>query len=346
MNDRSDPEITPETLDLISQLYCLPRIVEARVPKVQSGMRRMRMVAQIQPRDVQPMIVRLSADPNVTDARMCAANEIMETLRTYGIPVPRIARSSGGSVCMTISFSGQQCFLTIETLLPGHPVQAIERGDVVCIASTLAHMHQAAESSSLRVGISSPFQATADVDDVLVSNAEWFFAAISTLGTSLSAERELRRAFKRACARVAEHICSTQQFAAQCDTIPPNILIDEDRSITGIVDFHLAGDIVLVNDLVNGMAYIDHMMWSDSNSEVSYRREMLRLYVQSYVECRLLNDTERKLFGSLTAITVPFVRMRLDSIVDAARAGQIEWANSEIASMRVEMEDTLCLVVD
>lgn len=120
------------------------------------------------------------------------------------------------------------------------------------------------------------------------------------------------------------------------DFFPNNILINNDGEISGVIDFHVAGHEIFINELgATALA----CCYDSELCEVGFMDHCFRQWLLSYQSVRKLNQTEIVALKLLISILKPFLFDSYELIKDQIQQGNIAGLNKRLRSILMEMED-------
>jgi len=217
------------------------------------------------------------------------------------LPTPRYIKTLAGELSVK---RGKEIF-TLEEKLTGDEIESISDKHIKAIATELATMHRFSLDNKLSIGRATTWSLFGGnlTDDIgNYDENEISFQEVLTTCESHSLMPSITHQYLL----LRGHIKSTwhvlPKAATQGDFCYYNMLFQE-GDLTGIFDFNLAGDEVLINECIAVAVYHSwHAPYSGALSE----EERYELYCTAYQEVRKWNSLENEIVDSLKRIIRAF----------------------------------------
>lgn len=311
--------------------FGLPLCTEFEVlQRFESGAKLRLLVKAVTP--TSSFVLKYFADEDVTERALEAQGLLARCFLDEGIPVPARYKTMGGGAGTYHNrawVGNRDVTVTAEDFMEGEPVQAVSLSLMKQLGGILGRMHRAAESSGLAMGNGSAWSLFVGTQSGLLgqfdenlSNVRGFLDKIRDLPVDRPLLDLVHKEYirKRACLqRVWGEL---PRGAVQGDFSLNNLLVDPRGRVTGIVDFHLAGDEVFVNHVMSEGVFLSYAAPQVSGETGVMRDEYLLAFLAEYQAYRPLGEKEIETSNYLYNIFRPFRFERLDEIVRLASDGE------------------------
>lgn len=339
--------VTEKIIEAILENYDLGNLISFRIIKKQLSNHKLRLIMHISTTAMSNSILRISSDSNVTQESICGYDMLTRCYTKKGINSPTIYRTNSNQLFTSILLSGRECLVLIEGFINGIEMKEASLINMSQLGKYLGNMHLAALNSSFLVGynsISGLFlnrsnfpSAPIDFVDINLMNFQYFKHEILQSNINKTIVNSICNLYEEKRERIHIKWESLPRAAVHGDFIANNILLANNK-IAGIVDFHLAGDMVLINDLMNSIAYFEYMIEAEHIVENSKSTELANEVLSGYTLTRDFTKDEVATIGDLYAVTTGFLRMRLEKVVQKAASGEIDSANLLLRDMYEKMQ--------
>lgn len=261
-----------------------------------------------------------------------------ETLRQSKIPVPKRHLTANGHFCLEKSINGHTCSITVEECLPGTDLLVINEEYVQQLAIIMARMHTVSEENNCHIELQTIwdfFDLNTDIMQgyrLYVSLYEQYQACLP--GIHWAKWKEIERIYlkKKDHLRTIWH--QLPKYAVQGDFSTNNVIVDAAGAILGLIDFNIAGDEVLVNDLITQGIFICYIMDLDKGLKDDDRKLLFDLFVAKYLTKRYLSQLELSVMNEIYQIVFSFLWLRIEYLEDCLKQQNVEKTNQFLEETR------------
>lgn len=118
-----------------------------------------------------------------------------------------------------------------------------------------------------------------------------------------------------------------------------NILVGLEGDVTGVVDFNIAGDEALINDMVTERIFLCHMMDLDEGVTGGDRGALLDQFINRYMQVRPLSILEISVMNDTYSVVFTFLWTRVEHFENCLEASLVEDANAFLYKTWDMLED-------
>jgi Ser/Thr protein kinase RdoA (MazF antagonist) len=294
------------------------------------------------------LILKLTDDPDVTE-RVLEVHAAMTALYLdVGAKVPVRYRALDGIHHVRMALQGRTFLVTVEEFLNGTELDRVSSALMNELGGILGRMHAATERAGTRLGHGSGWSLFTGIEDDRVGQFDENLANFTDLVKTL--ENVPDGSINRCLVEGVKHIYrekrdrlhsvwdSLPAGAVHGDFAPNNMIVDDKGSLIGIVDFHVAGDEVYINDLMGEGVFLAYYIEHDGGEDEDTRDRYLRAFIGEYERYRPLSVLERSVANDLFSIYRPFRYQTVKAAERLASEGRYSELNEWLQEVKRLME--------
>lgn len=306
---------------------------------------KLRIVMKATTTDEYTIVIKFFDDPDVRPQSLEVQGLMSDCYLEAGVIVPRRYQNQEGRYRSTQVVLGRNVSVTVEDYLPGKELELTSLSILLSLGELLGRMHAATEKAKLCVGNGSAWAlfVGSEVDmvgefDENADNANRFFSDMRNhpIDVVLLDDIEMRFYAKRN--ELESFWACLPKGAVQGDLSPNNVLVDDAGNITGIIDFHLAGDEVYVNHMMSEGVFLSYSCDQVEGETPAMRDDYLYSFVEGYQRHRTLSDTEKGTLNLLYNIFKPFRFQELSEVKQKASQGLYGEVNQHLQYMSYHLD--------
>ncbi|GGA37738.1 phosphotransferase [Paenibacillus physcomitrellae] len=304
------------------------------------GQPRIRIIVAVQIDTGQTYVIKIIKEAEHPAELMNRQSEFSETLRANGIPVPKRHPLPDHRYCKVLALNGIECAVTIEDQEGQRELPCINPRYVRELAVLMANMHKISARHNCRLNHGTIWDLFDPRSDISRGGNQFLglpdkdgFNKIDVLlyerikQLYITKRNELKRVWPQ-----------LPSFAVQGDFSTNNVMLNKDGSIRAVIDFNIAGDEKLVNDLVTEGIFICFIMDLEPGLPEECRHDLLRLFVRTYREQRPLANEEESVLNLLYQLVFPFLWTNIELLEELLQADP-QTANRHLHNMLRELEE-------
>ncbi len=286
--------------------------------------------------DNRRLVVKLTHDQRdfvgqgIITERQSAFSEL---LRTHEIRTPQRYKS-GGSYCTLTTVDGIPYHTTLEDWC-GYELTEIQVDVAYRIGALMARMHTVALDSGFCIGRRTIFDGVGENDVDVYPD----FCRIcedprldSTLVESIKELYEQKRQRARAL------WLSLPKAATQGDFSINNLTLGVDGELT-VFDYNIAGDEVLVSDMVLEGLFVAYQMDLPHDAPLAYRERIFPAFYEGYLSVRPLTEMECTVAWELYTMYHSLWGSTVDALEAYMSAGQVNEANRLLSDILAHLQE-------
>ncbi|MEN2768550.1 phosphotransferase enzyme family protein [Ornithinibacillus xuwenensis] len=269
-------------------------------------------------------ILKFYHDRYTTANGLQKQGELSLYLKASGLPFAARFPTKDGKYYGETLYEGKKSFVTLEEYMDGDPISAVTLEDTYEIGRLLGIQHKACEESGIDFGHGTSWSMfggneTNQFGDY--DENELCFRELMEALAGAQYTHKLLSAITQQYQLLREEIASIwhelPKGPVQGDFCPYNMAKRNGR-ITGIFDYNLAGDEVLINECCGVAVYLAFSHEKVAGNEQSH----LRVFLEAYRQERNISVLEEKMISPLIRVIRPFRYDRVESIVRLIEEGK------------------------
>lgn len=230
-----------------------------------------------------------------------------ECMRANGINTAKRYKSCD-KYCISYTVNDLIYAVTVEEYL-GEELKFINYKIVDGIATLVAEMHSISQENNCHISgntIWDIFDETTDISRGYKAfyeyrnNGEYDFSLYD-----ISLYENIISLYEERLSRLKAVWNKLPRYATQGDYSTNNLVCENGR-VAGIFDYNIAGDEILVSDMIIEGLFVCYEMDLDNGLTYDDRCKMFRVFIKKYMECRKLNQDEIAVMNDIYAVVYPF----------------------------------------
>lgn len=255
-----------------------------------------------------------------------------QCLHKCGVRVPKRLMADTGKYCSIERVCGNYCSVTVEECLDGKELEFINEKYIAELAQIMANMHSIAVANKCHIDLNTIWNIYDPHSDILQGYQRYSLLP-KKYGDSHKAfdwgrYKAIHDTYLQKKNSLQKLWHQLPKYAVQGDFSTNNVIVHEDASINGIIDFNIAGDEVLVNDMVTEGIFICYIMDLDKELTEADRRGLFDTFVREYLRTRVLSKQEKEVINDIYSIVFPFLWTRIEILESCLQRGAILEANA------------------
>lgn len=226
-------------------------------------------------------------------------------LKENGFYVPCYLPTLDGTYCLEESIHGEQCRITVEEPV-NNSAERLGEIHYEQIGELLGRLHSTVEKEQYRMGVANRWNLTEEDSDLnkIFAKLEKLEKIAEKSLTDMDVFWKLSEYGRQKKDMLKKWLKNLDVYAVHGDFHRGNLIYDSGENIVGILDFDLAGDNVLVQDLINQawyLAYRDREAWDEKKRKFNrYRiQKIFDIIYNGYKSIRQLKPDEKAYFVDL-----------------------------------------------
>ncbi len=254
-----------------------------------------------------------------------------ELLRTSGISTPKRYRAHD-RYCTLTELDGIPYHTTLEDWC-GHELTEIRPAVAHDLGILLAQMHLVALNSGLCIGRGTIFGEAPNNDHDAYPD---FCRLAENTHLDASFTEQIQALYTQKAARVHALWDTLPQAATQGDLSVNNLVLHDDGTIT-VFDYNIAGDEVLVSDLVLEGLFLAYQMDIPPDAPADYRETIFPAFYDGYLSVRPLTAPEREVAWALFTMYHSLWATVTDALESLVTSGRYAEANAHLARILADL---------
>lgn len=265
-----------------------------------------------------------------------------ESIRESGIITPKRFKCNG-AYCIELLVEELNYSVTLEEYI-GEELNFINDKVVEEIATLMAKMHLISEKKDLHIQrntIWDLFNETTDISRGYKDFCEYRKTDIDFTRYDIGLYEKIITLYEERLSRLKNIWPKLPKYATQGDYSINNLVYGNDK-IEGIFDYNIAGDEVLVSDMIIEGLLVSYEMDIDNLLTHDDKDRMFKIFVRKYMECRELNQDELNIMNDIYAVVFPFWWTRI--IYDEENSLKKHLSDSNVEKVNEFLDDTYKLL--
>lgn len=266
---------------------------------------RIRVIAKVELCDKSSYIIKFVLEEEHPYKLIEEQSRFSEGLRCLGINTAKRIKC-GDKYCCLYSLGDSRLSVTVEEYL-GEEIKEINENIVSEISSLMARMHMLSENNNYHLVNDTIWNLWNDNSDIMrgyMKFKELRDKIIELDENNIEIYENILRVYKSRKDKISKLRPSLPQYATQGDYSVNNLTYNNEE--IGIFDYNIAGDEILVNDMIIEGLFVTKVMDLSEGLKDSDREELFKLFVKAYINIRKLTSDELNVINDLYAIVVPF----------------------------------------
>ena len=230
-----------------------------------------------------------------------------EQMRKNGINTPRRLKCKQRH-CSLFEIGNAVYAVTVEEYL-GEELKYINYDLIDQIASLMARMHSISELNNYHISgntIWDLFHSSADISRGYKAFCEYFSSGRYYFSAqNMWLQKKIVDLYQQRLARLRKSWPELPRYAVQGDYSINNLTARKGK-ITSIFDYNLAGDEVLVSDMLIEGLFLSYEMDLDSGLAAKDKDQLFKGFIRKYAEVRNLSLKEKSVLNDIYAVVFPF----------------------------------------
>jgi len=301
-----------------------------------------RIIVAAHTADSKDVVIKYFNDEFTT----CKGLEQQAKLSNYyfesGVKVPKRYKSKKGKYYEHIKINDREVLASIEDKIEGDRVRKINKNIISQLGKYFGKMHSLSQCSNIKFDYGTPWSMFGgnksnrfgEYDENIeyaIRLKEVLMSRETTINKNLI--NELYSIYEEKRKSLKEYWDNLPRGPIQGDLSFNNIMIDKEEKITGIIDFNLAGDEVLINHFAGEAAFLSYDGEKIDYEDEKMSDEYLKSFFQNYQKYRKMDENELKVLNDLLRIYRPFKFYRVEKIIELFKEKQYTHINIELESM-------------
>jgi Ser/Thr protein kinase RdoA (MazF antagonist) len=255
-----------------------------------------------------------------------------QCLHKWGVRVPRRLMADTGKYCSIELVCGNYCSVTVEECLEGKELEVINEKYVEQLAQIMGNMHSIAVANECHIDLNTIWDIYDPHSDILQGYKHYLLFpkkyGDSHKGFDWGRYTAIHDTYLQKRNSLQKLWHQLPKYAVQGDFSTNNVIVHEDASISGVIDFNIAGDEVLVNDMVTQGIFVCYIMDLDKGLIEDDRKGLFDTFVREYLQTRVLSTQEKEVMNDIYSIVFPFLWTRIEILESCLHRGAILEANA------------------
>lgn len=255
---------------------------------------------------------------------------LSECFLVNNIVVPRRYLNLSNTYCFIKYIYGYECCITVEDDLGYNELEIINKNYVKELAIIMANMHTISEKNKCVI-MTNTIWDIYDINSDIMQGFKSFLSfekKYSFDRVNHPKYREIINCYYRKKEKLSENWSKLPKYAVQGDFSTNNMILNENGTIKGVIDFNIAGNEVLVNDMITQGIFVCYVMDLEKGLSDDHRKDLYDLFIQTYMNTRQLNDLELSVINDIYNVVYPFLWLRIDNLESYFESGKFENVNS------------------
>jgi len=272
-----------------------------------------RIVFKVITVDKRKLVIKFFNDRDVSRQALNMHGVMSNLFIRNGIEVSKRYKHNDGNYYITKDIDGRITDITVEEFICGNEMKRTSLFLMSEIGKRLGKMHLISEEENLIVGngsASSLFVGTESDKlgefDENMDNFKFFKNILKNNQYENDLVNEIISLYEKKRSQLKQVWAELPRGAVQGDLSPNNILLDKNNKINGIIDFHIAGDEVFINDMLSTGIFLAYEI-EPTEDEININKDQYLLaFISGYKEYRTLSSLEYSVMNNIYNITRPF----------------------------------------
>lgn len=314
-----------ERYGIIDRIVDFSPVINAQVEEKT----RLKIIIKVNLENGDSVIVKIVKEEEHPTEIINQQSVFSQTLLRCGISVPERYVSVNGDYCYTETICGYSCSITVEEFLLGKELEVINEGYVKELARIMANMHMVSQANNCHINIGTIWNIFDPNADILQGYQHYLslYDEYRSSGMDVGKYHAISKTYIKKKNRLQKIWGDLPKYAVQGDFSTNNVIINDDGTINGLVDFNIAGDEVLVNDMVTQGIFICYIMDLDRGLTEEDRKALFDKFISQYMQMRALSEIEISVMNEIYSIVFPFLWTRIEYFETLLKDGAIEDAN-------------------
>lgn len=257
-------------------------------------------------------IIKFILEPEHTQELIEDQSIFSECMRESGINTAKRFKC-GNRYCMLFPVEGLTYNVTVEEYI-GEELTFINDKMVEEIAYLMATMHNISQEKNLHIQRNTIWDLFDETKDIsrgykafcdYRNNQKYNFALYD-----IKLYEKIINLYKKRLSKLKIVWNKLPKYATQGDYSINNLVYKNDR-IDGIFDYNIAGDEILVSDMIIEGLLVSYEMDLDDSLTDNEKDKLFKIFVKKYMEYRDLNEDELNIMDDIYAVVFPFWWMRI-----------------------------------
>lgn len=268
---------------------------------------RSRVIVKAETENKESYIIKFILEEEHSQKLIEEQSIFSESIRENGINTPERFMKNG-KYCTYFFKNALSYNVTVEKYI-GEELNFIDNRIIEEIACLMAKMHNISQTNNLHIQgntIWDLFDGTSDVLRGYKAFCEYRNDDKYNFNLyNIDLYENIINIYQERFSRIRLMWDRLPKFATQGD-YSINNLTYKNGKIYGIFDYNIAGDEVLVSDMIIEGLFVSYEMDLDNSFTDDYKDKMFKLFVKKYMEHRRLNQDEVNIINDLYAVVFPF----------------------------------------
>ena len=313
------------------------------------GKSKFRYVIKVNTINGELLVIRINQDKIITKESLDYYVRVSNCYNSFGINVPVRYSAKDGKFFVVKSILEKEVLMTIENYINGKAIENFNLLTFSELGSYLGKMHLVSEIKKLKYGFDSTsglflkndlqLEFMLGKEDNNHYNACYLVEIMRNYPINQCLLDNIWNQYIKIRKNLKRILPLLPKWASQADYITNNILFEWDGHISGVIDFHMAGDMVLANDLANSLIYFGYEIEKTNLIDTIFQISCMKEFIKHYELFRPLSCLEKVAITDILKIGVPFLRMRIDKIVNMVKAGDYQDVNKHLEYILVNLQN-------
>lgn len=252
-----------------------------------------------------------------------------EILHDNNIPVAKRYLSIYGTYCCEVLIDGYGCSLSLQEDFGNDELQTINKDNIIEIAELMAEMHIIIQQNDCHIKLDTIWNFFNTDSEIVYGYNDYVKYRDLTAKSGLDTNKYdliIKRYISKK-EKLQKRWCELHKYAVQGDLSTNNFIIDSDKKIIGLIDFNIAGDDVLISDLITQGIFVCYIMDLDEGLNDDDRKQLFDLFINSYQNIRAISNTEKSFMNDIYSIVYSMFWTRTDLFINNLKDGKLKDAD-------------------